>query len=239
MPIDPLQLNKLEIVRDDSAGPISLNIDLFNVSISGYSKMKCNNLNGFSPNASEVQLKFFGSIPRMNIQGHYVATGSILILPIVGNGAANITLSKSLKKKKKRINGFNFGPFYVVNVEFSGLFVTTVNRRNGVEYLDLNRVIVDFTATRYGVEMYFFRKKERLFCIFKTRRMYFRLANLFNGDRLLGDTTNRFLNENWRDVYSELRPAVSKSIADMNKSVVKPVFDKIPFAELYENAFRV
>lgn len=69
--------------------------------------------------------------------------------------------------------------------------------------------------------------------------MYLHLENLFNGDRLLGDTTNRFLNENWRDVYSEMRPALAKTIAVMNKSVVKPVLDKIPYKELYENAIRV
>lgn len=86
-------------------------------------------------------------------------------------------------------------------------------------------------------------KTKLFFCTINSsnfsHRMYFHLENLFNGDRFLGDTTNRFLNDNWRDVYSEMRPALAKTIAVMNKSVVKPVFDKIPYKELYENAIRV
>lgn len=67
--------------------------------------------------------------------------------------------------------------------------------------------------------------------------MYIHLDNLFNGDKLLGDTTNKILNKNWRDIFDELRPAMLEALSDMNLAVAKPVFDKVPYAELYENAF--
>lgn len=61
-------------------------------------------------------------------------------------------------------------------------------------------------------------------------------TNLFNGDKLLGDTTNQFLNENWRDIFNELQPAMINAVDVMNLSVAKPVFDKVPYSELYDNA---
>lgn len=67
-------------------------------------------------------------------------------------------------------------------------------------------------------------------------RMYMHMENLFNGDKLLGDTTNRFVDENWRDLFNELQPAIIKAVDVHNVAVVKPVFDKVPYAELYDNA---
>lgn len=66
--------------------------------------------------------------------------------------------------------------------------------------------------------------------------MYINMENLFNGDKLLGDTTNQFLNENWRDIFNELQPAMLRAIGIMNLGVAKPVFDEVPYAELFNNA---
>lgn len=62
------------------------------------------------------------------------------------------------------------------------------------------------------------------------------MENLFNGDKLLGDTTNQFLNENWRDLFNEMQPAMLRSIGIMNLAVAKPVLDSTPYAELFDNA---
>lgn len=65
--------------------------------------------------------------------------------------------------------------------------------------------------------------------------MYLHMENLFDGDKLLGDTTNQFLNENWQDLFNELQPAILKAADDSYLSIVKPVFAKFPYAELYDN----
>lgn len=62
------------------------------------------------------------------------------------------------------------------------------------------------------------------------------MENLFNGDKLLGDTTNQFMDENWRDLFNEIQPAILKAIDIMSFDIVKPIFDKVPYAELYDNA---
>lgn len=37
------------------------------------------------------------------------------------------------------------------------------------------------------------------------------LDNLFNGDAELGSMMNRFLNDNWREITAEIRPALAES----------------------------
>lgn len=59
------------------------------------------------------------------------------------------------------------------------------------------------------------------------------LENLFNGDKLLGDTTNRFLNENWSDVINELKPALRNAVGIITGSVIKAVFDKFPYEDFW------
>ncbi|KAL3278141.1 hypothetical protein HHI36_013484, partial [Cryptolaemus montrouzieri] len=39
--------------------------------------------------------------------------------------------------------------------------------------------------------------------------LHFKLENLFNGDKTLGDEMNRFLNENWKEVLSEFQELVN------------------------------
>lgn len=65
--------------------------------------------------------------------------------------------------------------------------------------------------------------------------MYMHMENLFNGDKLLGDTTNQFLDENWRDLFNELQPVMLKAIDKSYLTIVRPVFEKVPYAELYDN----
>lgn len=66
-----------------------------------------------------------------------------------------------------------------------------------------------------------------------TFRMYIDLENLFNGDRLLGESTNRFLNENWSDILSELMPVLKTAIGDIINGVLSPIFAKFPYDQLF------
>ncbi|XP_014246312.1 protein takeout-like [Cimex lectularius] len=55
-----------------------------------------------------------------------------------------------------------------------------------------------------------------------------RFDNLFNGDKLLGDTFNSFINQNWKVVFDELKPSVSKAYAAGFKEISNRIFSKIP-----------
>lgn len=80
--------------------------------------------------------------------------------------------------------------------------------------------------------------------------------NLFNGDKTLGKNVfsiktiilkrlyyknkilnlgsqmNMFLNENWRDVFKDLKGAISESFGAICKTVLQNYFSRIPLKEL-------
>lgn len=41
---------------------------------------------------------------------------------------------------------------------------------------------------------------------------HFYFDNLFQGNKELGETTNKFINENWRELYKELEPVIEKTM---------------------------
>ncbi|KAF6200078.1 hypothetical protein GE061_006379 [Apolygus lucorum] len=63
---------------------------------------------------------------------------------------------------------------------------------------------------------------------FDTDLLKLHFDNLFNGDKALGDQMNIFVNENWKEILTELRPAVAKSFAMAFKEIGNRVFTKIP-----------
>lgn len=57
--------------------------------------------------------------------------------------------------------------------------------------------------------------------------------NLFNGDPLLSQSTNTFLNDNWTEILRELKPVLTKAIGGIYKAVAEPIFNKFPYEELF------
>lgn len=57
--------------------------------------------------------------------------------------------------------------------------------------------------------------------------------NLFNGDQVLSQSTNQFLNENWTDILAELKPVLTKAIGGIYKAIAEPIFNKFPYDELF------
>lgn len=57
--------------------------------------------------------------------------------------------------------------------------------------------------------------------------------NLFNGDELLSDSMNTFLNENWMEILNELKPVLTKSIASIYRAIAEPIFSKFAYSDLF------
>ncbi|XP_034253546.1 protein takeout-like [Thrips palmi] len=68
---------------------------------------------------------------------------------------------------------------------------------------------------------------------FDTTRVYVRLENLFNGDKLLGENMNRFINENWREVTQEIGPTIADAVAEVFKSILTNISDLVPWEYAY------
>lgn len=66
----------------------------------------------------------------------------------------------------------------------------------------------------------------------KVSRMITNVENLFN-DPVISKELNKFFNENWKEIYGELRVAIDKGMSTHFERVYKGVFDNIPYNELF------
>lgn len=71
--------------------------------------------------------------------------------------------------------------------------------------------------------------------IFPFIRIIFDYQNLYNGDKLLGDTTNKFLNENWADIFREIKANILDAFTLIGENTLKNVFNKVPYNDLFSN----
>lgn len=104
--------------------------------------------------------------------------------------------------------------FGAVNPELLVRFTGRSMMRNGKEYLTTNDLKLTFDITR----------------------LHYHFENLYNGDKLLGDSTNAFLNENWEDIYKELRPLIFDGFTLIIQQTLVNLFHKVPFRELFAPA---
>lgn len=94
-------------------------------------------------------------------------------------------------------------------------------------------MLIRFTGKTEKKNGKVYLKPEKTKFSFTMTGMIFDLQNLFNGDKLLGDNMNLFLNENWRDVFPEIRGPVFESFGQIVDNVMKNMFAKVPYDELF------
>lgn len=94
------------------------------------------------------------------------------------------------------------------------------------------RIRIDATSRNENGNTFMDIKDFRIEC--KVKRMTMQLDNLFNGDKALGDNINSFLNENWQEIYAELKLPVYDGIAKAMKAAAKKVFNTIPYNEIFQ-----
>lgn len=58
------------------------------------SNEKCEYFSGFEKDPKRSRYEIHGRIPRLTIRGSYRANGRVILLPVVGDGAATMTFGK-------------------------------------------------------------------------------------------------------------------------------------------------
>ncbi|CAH0553015.1 unnamed protein product [Brassicogethes aeneus] len=99
----------------------------------------------------------------------------------------------------------------VVNGLFTYEFTIAKEIKNGVEYAKVTNDIL----------------------LMDIERVFFNFENLFNGDKILGDQINKFLNENWQDVLNEAGGAAIEVLKGACKNSLNGLFLKVPYNELF------
>lgn len=59
------------------------------------------------------------------------------------------------------------------------------------------------------------------------------MKNLFNGNKALGDATNRFVKENWKSIFDEMKPSLFEAFAGVFKTLMNNVFRTVPYDEMF------
>lgn len=95
VPFDPLYVDKVDI-QQGSASPVNVNLKFRNLKCFGMSTAKINNVVGFERDPSKSKFEFIAHIDHISLVGQYKVRGNILLLPIIGNGAVNLTFGKLL-----------------------------------------------------------------------------------------------------------------------------------------------
>uniref|UniRef100_A0A1A9WGV7 Haemolymph juvenile hormone binding protein n=1 Tax=Glossina brevipalpis TaxID=37001 RepID=A0A1A9WGV7_9MUSC len=78
-----------------------------------------------------------------------------------------------------------------------------------------------------------YMKPEKFHMHVNIKRSIYNFENLFNGDKALGDNMNKFLNENWKDIFDETKDSISKEFGVVVKHVIEQVFAKYPYAKYF------
>ncbi|PSN34100.1 hypothetical protein C0J52_12949 [Blattella germanica] len=65
------------------------------------------------------------------------------------------------------------------------------------------------------------------------KRAYIRFENLFNGNKVLGDQINVFIDANWQDVYKELSPVLMQALGNIIISITNKFERTATFDELF------
>lgn len=94
-------------------------------------------------------------------------------------------------------------------------------------------LLIQFNGKKIEKNGQIYMKPENTKLTFTTTRIYLRLDNLYNGNKILGESTNVFLNENWNEVFSEIRNSVFDALAQIVEHYMTNIFTKIPYNELF------
>lgn len=89
-----------------------------------------------------------------------------------------------------------------------------ITKADGKEYFEVTDVIAKLTP----------------------KKMVLRMENLFNGDKQLGETMNRVLNDNWELLYQEIGPSLEDAYAELFKRPARALFLHVPLDEVLPNS---
>lgn len=78
--------------------------------------------------------------------------------------------------------------------------------RNDIRYMKISRLLIDFSLGRAR----------------------FRINDHLNGNNVIGQAMNQFLNQNIKEIIEEMRPAASSSISKYFMDFLNTIFTKIP-----------
>lgn len=150
--------------------------------------------------------------PKITLTGPYSVEGKVLILPIVGKGNATIVLGK-------RDHNYSLDLVLLANVErvIDNCQVHAVVRLRAVPK-GPNQTIAEVLEVKMRLD---------------PSRVHYTLENLFNGRKDLSDAMHALINENWKEIFNELKTDIATAMGLIFKSVLNRMLGRQPLEQLF------
>ncbi|EDW13827.1 uncharacterized protein Dmoj_GI23924 [Drosophila mojavensis] len=129
--VEPFLIKRFDI-SDGRSGSLSLKLNFRDVNVEGLSGVKFDRAVGFDRNPSTSKFEMYGAFSKIVLRGKYLADGRILILPIRGDGDADITLH---------------------NPKFSVKFKPATQVRNGRTFLSVDKLKVLVEPQKMNIKL--------------------------------------------------------------------------------------
>ncbi|XP_031356968.1 circadian clock-controlled protein-like [Photinus pyralis] len=138
----------------------------------------------------EFKLSMVMHLEDVDIVSQYKLNGSVLLLPIFGEGEVKITMTNTKV------------PFELIG---------EVAEKKGTKYADISSVKMDLNPAK----------------------VVFDFKNLFKGDPRLGPEMNNILNENWKEIFNDVKHGYNEALSAVAKNIANQIFRKVPYDDLF------
>ncbi|XP_040175187.1 uncharacterized protein LOC120908341 [Anopheles arabiensis] len=127
VPLDPLRIDKMDIVQGD--GPINIVLNFKKVDLGGFREAQIKKINGFTSNPTKMEMNLL--VPVASLVGGYRINGKVLILPIQGEGNSNMTM---------------------VNCDISLKWTGKLVEKSGQQFYQVDKFKVHFDTSRFYMD---------------------------------------------------------------------------------------
>ncbi|XP_052866956.1 protein takeout-like [Anopheles cruzii] len=127
VPLDPLRIDKMDIVQGD--GPINIELNFRKVDLVGFREAQIKKASGFTANPTKMELNLL--VPVASLIGGYKINGKVLILPIQGQGSSNMTM---------------------VNCDITLKWVGKLVDKNGKQFFQVEKSKANFDTSRFYMD---------------------------------------------------------------------------------------
>ncbi|XP_058060767.1 protein takeout-like [Anopheles bellator] len=127
VPLDPLRIDKMDIVQGD--GPINIELNFRKVDLVGFREAQIKKASGFTANPTKMELNLL--VPVASLIGGYKINGKVLILPIQGQGSSNMTM---------------------VNCDITLKWVGKLVDKNGKQFFQVDKSKANFDTSRFYMD---------------------------------------------------------------------------------------
>lgn len=67
-------------------------------------------------------------------------------------------------------------------------------------------------------------------------RVYFNFENLYNGNKQLAEATNKVLNDNWEEIFNDVKNGYENLLSRVVENMAQNVFSRVPIPDLMDNS---